>query len=58
MIGWLNVIQCILLKGVLDVDLPDASFYLWARVPERCAGGSDGALIAVFACAWNEKGVG
>jgi N-succinyldiaminopimelate aminotransferase len=30
-----------LLKGVLDVDLPDASFYLWARVPEKCAGGSD-----------------
>ncbi len=30
-----------LLKSVLDVDLPDAAFYLWARVPPRCANGSD-----------------
>ncbi len=30
-----------LLKSVLDVDLPDAAFYLWARVPQHCAGGSD-----------------
>ena len=30
-----------LLKSVLDVNLPDAAFYLWARVPQRCANGSD-----------------
>ena len=30
-----------LLKSVLDVNLPDAAFYLWARVPQRCANGAD-----------------
>ncbi|KAF0814172.1 LL-diaminopimelate aminotransferase [Andreprevotia sp. IGB-42] len=30
-----------LLKTVLDVDFPDASFYLWARVPDHVAGGDD-----------------
>ena len=30
-----------LLTRVLDVDWPDAAFYLWAKVPARCAQGSD-----------------
>ncbi|MEY2654197.1 MAG: hypothetical protein RLZZ524_1225, partial [Pseudomonadota bacterium] len=30
-----------LLAEVMDVALPDAGFYLWARVPERVCGGSD-----------------
>ncbi len=30
-----------LLKSVLDVNLPDAAFYLWARVPQRGVNGSD-----------------
>ena len=30
-----------LLKTALDVDMPDASFYLWAKTPQRCANGSD-----------------
>ena len=25
----------------MDVALPDASFYLWAKVPDKCGGGSD-----------------
>ena len=29
------------LKDALDVDLPDAAFYLWAKVPQKCAHGSD-----------------
>ncbi|MEW6705845.1 MAG: succinyldiaminopimelate transaminase [Pseudomonadota bacterium] len=30
-----------LLASVMDVGLPDASFYLWARVPAHVCGGSD-----------------
>lgn len=30
-----------ILAEVMDVKLPDASFYLWAKVPEKCGGGSD-----------------
>ena len=30
-----------ILKTVLDVDMPDASFYLWAKTPRKCANGSD-----------------
>ena len=30
-----------ILTEVMDVKLPDASFYLWAKVPEKCGGGSD-----------------
>jgi N-succinyldiaminopimelate aminotransferase len=33
-----------LLAGVMDVALPDAGFYLWARVPEQVCGGSDTAF--------------
>ncbi|SMC25322.1 succinyldiaminopimelate aminotransferase apoenzyme [Andreprevotia lacus DSM 23236] len=29
------------LQTVLDVNLPDASFYLWAKVPAHVAGGDD-----------------
>ena len=29
------------LAAVMDVALPDASFYLWAKVPETVFGGSD-----------------
>ena len=30
-----------ILKTALDVDMPDASFYLWAKTPKKCANGSD-----------------
>jgi N-succinyldiaminopimelate aminotransferase len=30
-----------LLASVMDVKLPDASFYLWAKVPAQVCGGSD-----------------
>jgi N-succinyldiaminopimelate aminotransferase len=30
-----------ILAEVMDVALPDASFYLWAGVPAHCGGGSD-----------------
>jgi N-succinyldiaminopimelate aminotransferase len=30
-----------LLSAVMEVGLPDASFYLWARVPPQVCGGSD-----------------
>ena len=30
-----------LLAGVMDVALPDAGFYLWAKVPDHVCGGSD-----------------
>ena len=30
-----------ILAEVMDVALPDASFYLWAGVPKHCGGGSD-----------------
>ena len=29
------------LAGLLDVALPDAGFYLWARLPATVCGGSD-----------------
>ncbi|MGE5453312.1 MAG: succinyldiaminopimelate transaminase [Acidobacteriota bacterium] len=30
-----------ILASVMDVALPDASFYLWAKVPDKCGNGSD-----------------
>lgn len=30
-----------ILASVMDVALPDASFYLWAKVPDHVCGGSD-----------------
>jgi N-succinyldiaminopimelate aminotransferase len=35
-----------LLQQVLDVKLPDAGFYLWARVPDRSGNGAPGDDIA------------
>jgi N-succinyldiaminopimelate aminotransferase len=35
-----------LLQGVLDVQLPDAGFYLWAAVPKRDGNGAAGDDIA------------
>jgi N-succinyldiaminopimelate aminotransferase len=35
-----------LLASVLDVKLPDAAFYLWAKVPANVCGGSDTAFAA------------
>ncbi|HOL37216.1 MAG TPA: succinyldiaminopimelate transaminase [Rubrivivax sp.] len=37
------------LASVLDVKLPDASFYLWAAVPERCAGDEIGYARGLLA---------
>jgi N-succinyldiaminopimelate aminotransferase len=34
------------LQSVLDVKLPDAAFYLWAKVPAHVCGGSDTAFAA------------
>ncbi|MFM7330664.1 MAG: succinyldiaminopimelate transaminase [Brachymonas sp.] len=34
------------LAAVLDVKLPDAAFYLWAKVPAHVCGGSDTAFAA------------
>jgi N-succinyldiaminopimelate aminotransferase len=38
-----------LLEPVLDVRLPDASFYLWAGVPEVWAGDDEGFARALYA---------
>jgi N-succinyldiaminopimelate aminotransferase len=35
-----------LLQSVLDVKLPDAAFYLWAKIPAQVCGGSDTAFAA------------
>jgi N-succinyldiaminopimelate aminotransferase len=35
-----------MLEAVLDVKLPDAAFYLWAKIPENVCGGSDTAFAS------------
>ncbi len=35
-----------MLAAVLDVKLPDAAFYLWAKIPANLCGGSDTAFAA------------
>jgi N-succinyldiaminopimelate aminotransferase len=42
-----------LLERVLDVKLPDASFYLWAGVPSRVAGGDDIAFARALLAQYN-----
>ncbi|MEX8495536.1 succinyldiaminopimelate transaminase [Sphaerotilus sp.] len=41
------------LAEVLDVALPDASFYLWAKVPETVFGGSDTAFTRELLAQYN-----
>ncbi|MCK6424886.1 MAG: succinyldiaminopimelate transaminase [Burkholderiaceae bacterium] len=42
-----------LLAEVLDVRLPDAGFYLWARVPDDVCGGSDTAFARELLAQYN-----
>lgn len=42
-----------LLAGVLDVALPDAGFYLWAKVPDHVGGGSDTAFARDLLAQYN-----
>jgi N-succinyldiaminopimelate aminotransferase len=42
-----------LLAPVLDVQLPDAGFYLWAGVPDRCHGGDDIAFAKGLLAQYN-----
>lgn len=42
-----------LLAGVLDVALPDAGFYLWAKLPESVCGGSDTAFARELLAQYN-----
>ncbi|MES3009405.1 MAG: succinyldiaminopimelate transaminase [Pseudomonadota bacterium] len=42
-----------LLAGVLDVALPDAGFYLWAKVPDHVCGGSDTAFARDLLAQYN-----
>lgn len=42
-----------LLEGVLDVKLPDASFYLWAGVPKHVNGGDDIAFARGLLAQYN-----
>jgi N-succinyldiaminopimelate aminotransferase len=41
------------LAAVMDVALPDASFYLWAKVPEAVFGGSDTAFTRELLAQYN-----
>ena len=41
------------LAEVMDVALPDASFYLWARVPDQVCGGSDTAFTRELLAQYN-----
>lgn len=41
------------LSQVLDVALPDAGFYLWAKVPARVCGGSDTAFARELLAQYN-----
>jgi N-succinyldiaminopimelate aminotransferase len=41
------------LASVMDVALPDASFYLWAKVPEAVFGGSDTAFTRELLAQYN-----
>ena len=42
-----------LLAEVMDVALPDAGFYLWAKVPDRVCGGSDTAFARELLAQYN-----
>jgi N-succinyldiaminopimelate aminotransferase len=42
-----------LLADVLDVKLPDAAFYLWAKIPANVCGGSDTAFAAELLAQYN-----
>lgn len=42
-----------LLSAVMDVALPDASFYLWAAVPAQVLGGSDTAFARELLAQYN-----
>ena len=42
-----------ILAEVLDVKLPDASFYLWAGVPQHVAGGNDVAFAQQLLAQYN-----
>ena len=42
-----------LLQQVLEVSLPDASFYLWAKVPPHVCGGSDTAFARELLAQYN-----
>jgi N-succinyldiaminopimelate aminotransferase len=42
-----------ILASVMDVALPDASFYLWAKVPAHVCGGSDEAFTRALLSQYN-----
>lgn len=42
-----------LLADVMDVALPDAGFYLWAKVPDHVGGGSDTAFAQALLAQYN-----
>ena len=42
-----------ILSEVMDVALPDAAFYLWAKVPARVCGGSDTAFARELLAQYN-----
>ncbi len=42
-----------ILQSVMDVQLPDAAFYLWAGVPSQVCGGSDTAFAAELYAQYN-----
>lgn len=42
-----------LLASVMDVALPDAAFYLWAKVPPQVCGGSDTAFARELLAQYN-----
>lgn len=42
-----------LLAAVMEVALPDAGFYLWAKVPPHVAGGSDTAFAQALLAQYN-----
>jgi N-succinyldiaminopimelate aminotransferase len=41
------------LSAVLDVKLPDAAFYLWAKIPQHVCGGSDTRFAAELLAQYN-----
>ena len=42
-----------MLSRVMDVALPDAGFYLWAKVPPEVCGGSDTAFARALLAQYN-----
>jgi N-succinyldiaminopimelate aminotransferase len=42
-----------MLSAVMDVALPDAAFYLWAKVPTHVCGGSDTAFARELLAQYN-----